>query len=210
MAGTLSDPVEMGLVKSLARPGGNVTGIQNIGWELAGKRLQLLKQFVPHAKRVTALADPQQGSTPRELELLGKVAPALGLELAPVMIGDVDAIDATIDKLVPDALLTTHASRLLNGRKKILASAAKRRVPVIGHRGQMADDGALLAYSSRLTDQIRRSAQLVDRVLRGANPAEIPVEQPTRFELVLNLKTAKALRLDIPDQLLIQVDRVIQ
>jgi len=210
---TSNDPVEFGLVKSLAHPGGNVTGVANIGFELGGKRLQLLKQALPKIARVGVLVHPSLPESPRELKLIESAATPLGITVIPVTVKEPAGLDAGFALLTKhrvEALLTTHISMFLTNRKRILEFAATRRTPVIGHRGQFADDGALMSYSSILTEQIRRAAQLADKILKGAKPADIPVEQPPRFELVVNLKTARALAIKMPGEIMLQATRVIE
>jgi putative ABC transport system substrate-binding protein len=212
-----SSVVERGLVKSLARPGGNVTGVQNIGWELGGKRLHLLKQALPKMTRVGVLVSPNpdpSGASAREFAMIEKAAAALGVTAIPAMANGVEEFDAAITLLVKnkvEALLVIHIPLFYNGRKRILELAASRRLPVVGFRSEHADDGALLSYSALLSDQIRRSTQMVDQILKGAKrPADIPVEQPTKFELVVNARTAKALGITIPGEILLQASRVIE
>jgi putative ABC transport system substrate-binding protein len=211
---TSSYVVERGLVKTLARPGGNVTGVQNIGWELAGKRLQLLKQALPKIIRVGVLVDPRPDSTSTlELKVIEKAAATLGLTAIPAMAKGAGEIDAAIASLVKnrvEAVLVTTNPYFHDQRKRILELAASRRLPVVGFRSEFTDDGALMSYSALLRDQVRRSAQIVDKILKGAKPADIPVEQPTTFELVVNQRTAKALRITIPGEILLQAVRVIE
>ena len=211
--GAASDPVDNGLVQSLAHPGGNVTGVTNIGWELGGKRLQLLKQALPRITRVGVLVDPGWMHSAREQQLIEQAGAALGVTVIAAMAKEGKELDAAIASLAKsrtEALLTTTTSLFLRERKRILELAAKQRIPVVGHRGQFVEEGALMSYGARITDQIRRAAQMVDKVLKGTKPADIPVEQPTRFELVVNMKTAKALGISIPQSIILQADRVIE
>ena len=209
--------VERGLVKTLARPGGNVTGVQNIGWELGGKRLHLLKQALPKLTRVGVLITPNPdplGASAREFAMIEKAAATLGVTAIPAMAKEVGEFDAAIASLVKnqvEALLVIHITLFFRGRKRILELAASRRLPVVGFRSEYADDGALMSYSALVSDQIRRSAQMVDQILKGTKkPADIPVELPTKFELVVNVKTAKALGITIPAEILLQAARVIE
>ncbi len=208
--------VERGLVKTLARPAGNVTGVQNIGWELGGKRLQLLKQALPKIARVGVLVrpNPDPSRISQEFAMIEKAAVTLGLTVIPAMArvaGEFDAAIAPLVKNRVEALLVTHTPLFFSGRKRILELAASRRLPVVGFRSEYADDGALMSYSSLLSDQIRRSAQMVDTILKGTKkPADIPVEQPVKFELVVNGKTAKTLGITIPSEILLQANRVIE
>ena len=206
--------VERGLVKTLARPGGNVTGVQTIGWALGGKRLQLLKQTLPKIIRVGVLVEPNPDSaSQQESKEIEKAAATLGVTVIPAMAEGVGEFDAAIASLVKDrveALLFATSPLFLSERKRILALAASRRLPVVGGRSEFADDGALMSYSSPRSDQIRRSAQMADKILKGAKPADIPVELPTKFELVVNVKTAKSLGITIPGEILLQASRVIE
>jgi ABC-type uncharacterized transport system substrate-binding protein len=199
-------------VKSLARPGGNVTGVANIGWELGGKRLQLLKQALPKLARVGVLVDPSQSSL-NELKLIDQAAATMAVKVMPVMAKQIEEVDqafTAFSKNRVDAVLGTHVVLFLNERRRVLENAAKHRIPFVAHRSEMADYGALISYSSMLSEQYRRAAQMIDKVLKGAKPAELPVEQPTRFELVVNLKTAKALGITIPQSFLARAERVIE
>ena len=207
---SMSSPVESGLVQSLARPGGNVTGIANIGWELGGRRMQLLKEILPMIRRVGVLAIRGTG-TLDHMKLIEHAAGA-GVNVVQALVreGELEPALAILAENRVEALLTYHHSFFLLHRKRILDFAMKHRIPVIGHRGQQTNDGALMSYSSNLLDQARRSAQLADKVLKGTRPADIPVEQPTKFELVVNLKTAKALGITIPQSILLQAERVIE
>jgi putative ABC transport system substrate-binding protein len=212
---TYSNVVEQGLVKSLARPGGNVTGMQTIGRELGGKRLQLLREALPKIARVGVLVLRSPDSTgPQEFKLIEKAAVTLGLTVIPAIAKGVGEFDSAIALLVKnrvEALLVPQNNLFYGERKRILELAASRRLPVAGFRSEFTDDGALMSYGSLLTDQIRRSAQMVDMILKGTKkPADIPVEQPTRFELVVNLKTAKALGITIPGEIMLQATRVIE
>lgn len=205
--------VELGVVKSLARPGGNVTGISNIGWELGAKRLQVLKEMLPKVARVGILVSPLYPASLREQKLIEQSAPKLGLKVVPVTVkggGDLESAFATLAKNRVEAVFTTHIVPYLNERKRIVALAAKQRVPVVGHRSELAEEGALMSYGSVLSEQHRRAAQLLDKILRGAKPGDIPMEQPTTFELVVNLKTAKMLGLKIAQSFLMRADRVIE
>lgn len=211
------DPVELGLVKSLAQPSGNVTGVATLGWQLGGKRMQLLKDAMPKITRVGVLASGRDsgreaGNSNREQKLIQQAAGtgAKTIVAKAKTAEDLDAAFALLAANRAEALLVTHNVLFFIMRKSILELAARHRIPVVGHRSQLADDGALMTYSSSLNDQIRRAAQLVDKVLRGAKPPEIPVEYPTEFELVVNLKTARALGMAMPQSILLQASRVIE
>lgn len=210
----ISGPVEIGLVESLARPGGNVTGTANIGWELGGKRLQLLKQALPKIVRVGVMVQPTHSDSTQELKLIEEAARILHVTVVPVMAKEAKDIDGAFVSLAKgnaEALLTTHTYFFITDeRKHILALAAKQRLPVIGPRSNFAEDGALLSYGSIQVEQFSRAARLVDKILKGARPADIPVELPTRFELVVNKKTAKVLGLKIPNSILVIADKMIE
>lgn len=209
----VTNVVENGFVKSLARPGGNFTGIVNIGWELGDKRFQLLQEIMPNLKRVGVLISSKDENTRRELKLIEEAAVPRRVTVIPAVVEDASGVGgafAHLAKNQAEAVLITHLPLFQRARKSILQIAAERRIPAVGHRTYFAEDGAVFAYSSILEEQLRRSAHLVDKVLKGVSPADIPVEQPTRFELVINLKSAKTLGLIIPNSLLIQADRRIQ
>ena len=211
--GGASDVVEAGMVKSLAHPGGNVTGIANIGWELGAKRLQLLKQALPKITRVGVLVNPLAPSTLREQKLIEQAGAKLGVKVTSASMQQVNEVDAAVARLAQrriEAVLTTNYTLFINARKRILDLATKQRIPVVGHRGEFVDDGALLSYGALLSDQYRSSARLVDKILKGTKPADIPVEQPTTFELAVNIKTAKSLGITIPSEIMLQATRVIE
>lgn len=208
-----NDPVETGMVQSLARPGGNVTGISNIGWELGGKRLQMLKKALPKLNRVGVLVNPTRPECLREQALIEQAGTTLGIKVLPALMQEPKELGgafALLAKNRVEAVLTTHYVLFMAQRKGILTLAQAQRIPVAGHRSEMANDGALMSYSALHTDQIRRAAQLADKILKGAKPADIPVEQPTKFELVVNMKTAKMLGITIPGEIMLQADRVIE
>jgi putative ABC transport system substrate-binding protein len=205
-------PVEMGLVANLARPGGNVTGLTTLSFELSAKRLELLKEALPKLTRAAALyaPDPRTASTLKEME---SAARFLGIRLQPVEARgpeDFDRAFAEMTRGQADALvlLPTSLSPALGARLADLA--LKRRLPAIGQGREFVAAGALMAYAANWTDIARRAATFVDKILKGAKPADLPVEQPTNFELVINLKTAKALGLTIPPSLLQRADQVIE
>ena len=208
---TVSEPVEGGLVKSLARPGGNVTGISPFRGELGARRMQLLKEVLPNISRLGVLVAPGPGSSQEHRQV--EQAAGSGVKIFSAIAKTSQELHGALATLVahkPEALLLVADALFLNGRKVILELAGKHRIPVIGHFSPLADDGALFSYNSSLPDHHRRTAYLVDKVLRGANPADIPVEQPTQFELVINLKTAKAFGITIPQSVLLQASRMIE
>ena len=208
---SFTDPSEFG-IQSLAHPGGNVTGITNFGIQLGAKRLQLLKQAVPKIIRVGVLQHFLPAGA-KELQLIEEASPALGVIVTPVPVKEFAALGAALDTLKGsgmEALLTTHSGMFMSGSRRIVNTARGLHIPLIAHRSEMVKDGALLSYSSILLEQLRRAAKLVDKVLKGTKPAVIPIEQPTKFELVVNLNAAKALGLTIPQSFLMRADRVIE
>jgi putative tryptophan/tyrosine transport system substrate-binding protein len=214
MTGIGVDPVEAGLVKSLARPGGNLTGITNLSTELGGKRLELLKEAVPKVVRVAVLYDPAAPGSLRELkEVLPVAARALGLTIKPWAVREADGFErvfAALRKDRPDGLYVAGGPLMGVNGKQIANFALKSRLAsVYGDRGYV-DAGGLMYYGSDLADIYRRVAYYVDRILKGAKPADLPVEQPTKFELVINLKTAKQIGLTIPQSMLYRTNRVIK
>jgi putative tryptophan/tyrosine transport system substrate-binding protein len=215
MTGSGVDPVEAGLVESLARPGGNVTGITNLTGELGGKRLELLKEAVPKLARVAVLYDPAASSSVHEVkEVLPVAARALGLTIQPWEVRAADGFEkvfAALNKQRPDGLYALTAGGVMNAnQKRITGLALKSRLPSMYRRREFVDAGGLMSYGADEADSYRRVAYYVDRILKGANPADLPVEQPTKFELVINLKTAKQIGLTIPQSLLYRADKVIK
>jgi len=206
------DPVAAGFVASLARPGGNATGVL-IAPEgtLAGKKLELLKEMVPRATRIALLApdDPNFGRQGKEVQ---KAASSLGVKLAVVEVrgGDYEGAFASMVANRPGALFVGAHSYFMRDRKRIIELAAKHRLPAIYEWPEQVDDGGLMSYGTRIAWVSQRAAAHVDRIFKGAKPADLPVEQPTKFELVINLKTAKALGLTIPPSLLGRADEIIQ
>jgi putative tryptophan/tyrosine transport system substrate-binding protein len=215
MMGGGSDPVEAGLVESLARPGGNVTGITNLGTELGGKRLELLKEAVPKITRVAVLYDPgAQGSVLGEKEVLPIAARALGLTLRGWEVraaDDFDSVFAALYKQRPDGLYVTTAGPPMRGnQKRIVSFALKSRLPSVYENREAVDAGGLMYYGADFADSYKRVAYFIDRILKGAKPADLPVEQPTKFELVINLKTAKEIGLTIPPEVLARASKLIK
>ena len=203
--------VERGLVQSLARPGGHVTGLSLIGSDLEAKRLQLLKEVVPKVSRVGVLMPPGQN----RFSMPGVEAAArlLGLGISRLEVQVADDIEPAFETAAKDRVgaLFTLSSPLFNSQKqRIINLAAKHRVPAMYEDREFAEAGGLMSYGPDLADVFRRAAGYVDKILKGARPGDLPVEQPTRFALVINLQTAKALGLTIPQALLLRADEVIQ
>jgi putative ABC transport system substrate-binding protein len=214
MMGQGSDAVEAGFVKSLARPGGNVTGLTNLAVELGGKKLQLFKEAVPKLVRVGILYDPTTPGATREVkEDLPTAARALGLTIRRWEVREADGFErvfAALNKERPDGIYLNSAGSLMRDNQKRTAGLAlKSRLPSIGN-ADAVEAGGLLGYSANRADIYRRVAYYVDRILKGAKPADLPVEQPTKFEMVINLKTAKQIGLTIPPNVLARADKVIK
>jgi putative tryptophan/tyrosine transport system substrate-binding protein len=208
------DPVRSGFITSLARPGGNVTGLSNISLELIGKRLQLLKETVGGLSRVAFLWNPGiHGDTFQYKEAEG-VARALGLLLQPVEVARPDDLDRAFSAITEQraqALVVAGPSPVtFSNRAKLASFAQKNRLPSIYDGRVFVDAGGLMFYGPNDPDMFRRAAIYVDKIVKGAKPADLPVEQPTKFELVINLKTAKALGITIPQSLLVRADEIIQ
>jgi putative tryptophan/tyrosine transport system substrate-binding protein len=215
MTGGGSDPVEAGFIESLARPGGNVTGITNLGRELSGKRLELLKEAVPKVARVAVLYDPTNPASVLDVkEILPVPARALGLTIQPWEVrrtNDFDRVFAAMGKQRPDGLYVIGGASLMRAnRKRIADFALKSRLPSVYNGGEYVDAGGLMYYGADQVESYRRVAYYVDRILKGAKPADLPVEQPTKFELVINLKTAKQIGLTIPPEVLARANRLIK
>jgi putative ABC transport system substrate-binding protein len=209
-----ADPVGAGVVASLAHPGGNITGLATSPPEMAGKRLELLKQMRPRVSRVAVFFDSTIG--PRFREEMETAARTLRLTLQPLEIRAPEDLASAFDSLAkkrPDAVVMAASSGVISissNRRRIIDWANQNRLPTMLSVGFYVSEGALAGYGVDVLDAFRRLATYVDKVLKGAKPADLPVEQPTKFELVINLKTAKALGLTIPPSLLLQADQVIQ
>jgi putative ABC transport system substrate-binding protein len=204
------DPVGLRLVASLAKPGGNVTGMSLATSELPGKRLDLLKEVIPKLTRLTILGDISRQVEVQETE---KAARALGLTVALVEFKRADGLDRALGEVSrsrPQALFVINTAVTVTHRAQIVEFAVKHRAALVGTQSGWAEAGALMNYASSITDASRRAAAYVDKILKGAKPADLPVEQPTKFELVINLKTAKALGLTIPPSVLGRADHVIE
>ena len=215
MVGQGSDPVKLGLVESLARPGGNVTGLTNLSRELGGKRLELLKEAVPKVARVAVLYDPANSQVVVEVkEVLPVAARALGLTVRSWEVRAADGFErvfAALNKERPDGLYVPAGGPLINNsQKRIAGFALKSRLASVYAIREAVDAGGLMYYGADLVDSYRRVAYYVDRILKGAKPADLPVEQPTKFELVINLKTTKQIGVTIPQSMLYRADRVIK
>jgi putative tryptophan/tyrosine transport system substrate-binding protein len=209
----VSDPVASGLVDSLARPGGNITGIASIDSVLAGKRLELLKETIPKLSRVAVLWNPQDRGSTQQWNESQLAARELGLQLNSMEVSNPDKLDGAFKEAVKTlsaALAVTQHPLAASNRKRIVDLATKTRLPAIYARGDYVISGGLMSYGRDETEPYRRVAALVDRILKGAKPADLPVEQPTKFELMINLKTAKALGLTIPPVVMMRAEKVIK
>jgi putative ABC transport system substrate-binding protein len=211
--GGVGDPVRIGLVASLAHPGGNATGLSLLAEELSGKRLQLLRETVPRATRVAMLWNSTNPSMVSRAQEAQAAAGILGITLQSLGVYDLTTFDnafATLARVRPDALLTLVDPFTNQHRKRIVDFAAAQHLPAMYETREFVDAGGLISYGPSLTTLQRRAAAYLDKVLKGTKPADLPVEQPTRFELVINMKTAKALGITIPRSILVRADHVIQ
>ena len=207
------DPLGSGLVSSLARPGGNVTGLSLMGPDLVGKQLEVLKQAVPEGSRVALLWNPGNPSSARQLREAEVAARTLGVRLHAVEArgpGEITAAFAAMTTARASALVVLNDGMLFNQRKQIAELTAKTHLPSISGNREFTEAGVLIGYGADALDLERRAATYVDKILKGAKPGDLPVEQPTKFELVVSLKTAKALGLTIPHSLLQRADKVIE
>ena len=208
------DPVGSGLVPSLGRPSGNLTGLSIfLGDEFSGKWLELLKEAVPKAARVAVLWNPGNPANAAYLTVIRGAAQRLGVKVLPVGVRDASELDGVFASMRTEraqALVVVIDPLTVRHRGRIVELAARGRLPAMYGFREFADSGGLIAYAANLPDLCRRAAVYVDRILKGANPGDLPVEQPTKFDLVVNLKTAKALGLTIPPSLLARADQVIE
>jgi putative ABC transport system substrate-binding protein len=210
---TAADPVATGLVTSLARPGGNVTGLTDLAPGMVAKRLQLLKEVLPSATRIAVLLNPNNSSNLPQLRLTQEAASALGVSILSVearRLDDIDRAFATVRANQATALLLIADGLLGSNRRRIIELTAKSRLPAIYWRREFVEDGGLMSYGASVVDLYRRAAAYVDKILKGARPADLPVEQPTKFELAINLATARALGLTMPQSIVVRADEVIR
>ena len=213
MTGGGGDPVKAGLIDSLARPGGNVTGLTILTGELGGKRLELFKEAVPKVARLAVLYEPANPSSVIELKEVQTAARALGLTVQPWearAAEDFDKVFAALTKQRPDGLYVTGGALVNNNQKRTIDYALKSRLPSTYARREFVDMGGLMSYGADLADSYRRVAYYVDRILKGTKPADLPVEQPMKFEFVINLKTAKQIGLTVPPEVLARASRIIK
>lgn len=213
MASSDDDPVRQGLVAGLARPGGNITGFTNMGSELTGKRLELLKEIVPKASRIAILWDPSgQGGTGNVKEA-ESIAPALGLKLQLLEVRDPEALEEAFQAALKgraDALLVVVTGLMSSQRARAIDLAAKTRLPVLYTNQEFTSAGGLMSYAADPVELHRRTATYVDKILRGTKPADLPIERPTKFEFLVNVKAAQQIGLTIPPNVLVRADRLIR
>ena len=207
------DPVALGLVSSLGRPGGNLTGVTSVSSELSGKRLELTKELIPRVSRVALLSDPANPVSPLTLRDTERAAKSLGIAVQDAGVRSADDLEAAFSAMAKsrtEAVIVVQGPSMFPERRRVAALAVRHRLPTVVGSREYAEAGGLMSYGTDYPDLFRRAAGYVDRILRGARPADLPVEQPTKFELVINLRTAKALGLTIPQSVLIRADEVIQ
>jgi ABC-type uncharacterized transport system substrate-binding protein len=209
----VSDPVGAGFVDSLARPGGNATGFTSLEYGMGGKWLELLKQIMPGVTRAAIIRDPVISSGSGQFGAVQAVAPSFGVEVSPVNVRDAGEIERVITAFARSSnggLIVTTSAQAIGHRDLIITLAARHRIPAVYPYRLFAMDGGLISYGPDPVDLFRRAAGYVDRILKGEKPADLPVQQPTKVELVINLKTAKALDLTVPPSLLARADEVIE
>jgi putative tryptophan/tyrosine transport system substrate-binding protein len=206
------DPVGSGLVAGLARPGGNVTGLSSQATDLASKRLELLREVVPHLRRLAIMVDVRNPEAGLEMGEVQAAAHTLGLEIAPLEIRQAEDIALAFEALKgqADALYVVTAALFAANRTRIITLALGARLPTIFNNRENVRSGGLMSYGPNYPAQFRRAAEYVDKILHGTKPGDIPVEQPIQFEFVLNLTTAKAIGLTIPESFLLRADKVIE
>jgi putative ABC transport system substrate-binding protein len=208
-----SDPVALGFVDSLARPGRNITGLTSQASELAAKRLQILKEAVPHLSRVAILWDATEPGRRDQAKEARAAGPALGIDVQLIEVrspSELDSAFASVTRHGAGGVLYGASAMFMAQRASLAQHANSRRLPTLCFAPQYVESGCLMSYSANFTDLWRRAAYFVDRILKGAKPAHLPVEQPTKFWLVINLKTAKALGITMPPTLLTMADRVLE
>jgi putative tryptophan/tyrosine transport system substrate-binding protein len=209
----ISDPVGAGFVDSLARPGGNATGFMLLEYSLSGKWLEFLKEIVPRLTRAAVLRDPANPAATAQFGSIQAMAPSLGVEVSPVSVRDAGEIERAVEAIARTAnggLIVTPSASVSVYHDLIIALAARHKLPAIYSFRSLVTRGGLISYGPDTVDQFRNAAGYVDRILKGEKPADLPVQAPTKFELVVNLKTAKALGLDVPTAVLARADEVIE
>jgi putative tryptophan/tyrosine transport system substrate-binding protein len=207
------DPVGAGFVNSLARPGGNITGFLAFEYSMGAKRLELLKEVAPQTTRVAMIRDPTTAAGAGQFGAIQSVAPSVGVELSPIDVRDAGEIEHAVTAFARSpngGLIVTGGPLAALHRDVIIKVAARHRLPAVYALRHFVTSGGLISYGPDVVDQFRRAAAYVDRILKGEKPADLPVQAPTKFELVINLKTAKALGLEVPPTLLARADEVIE
>jgi putative ABC transport system substrate-binding protein len=210
---SVTDPVGAGFVDHLARPGGNATGFILFEYTLSGKWLELLKQIAPGVTRAAVLRDPAMGAGPGQFGVIQAVAPSLGVEVSPINVRDASEIERTVAAFARSSnggLIVTGSALTAVHRDLIVTLANRHKLPAVYFERPFVTDGGLVSYGPDVVDQYRRAAGYVDRILKGEKPADLPVQAPTKYELVINLKTAKALGLEVPPTLLARANEVIE
>lgn len=206
-----ADPVQLGIAKSLAKPGGNSTGVTLLSDQLAAKRLETFKEAAPGVARIALVRDPSH--VDNELPIAARAAKALKLELLPIGIHNPAEIDRTLEaakELGIDSLYVVSSRHTVAHAQRIVGFASRQRLPLVAGWGAWVQAGGLISYGPNVTEMIRQASRFLEVILKGANPGDLPVQQPTHFELFVNLKTAKALGLDIPESFLLRADKVIE
>jgi len=209
----VSGPIEAGLVESLARPGGNITGLTNIASVLSGKRLEVLKETIPKLSRIAVLWDPQNPGSSLQWKESEIAAKELGLRIYPMEVSSANKYESAFNEAMKArsaALAVTLSPLAASNQKRLVELAAKYRLPAIYAREDFANNGGLMSYGPSHAAEGRDAARLVDKIIKGAKPADLPVEQPTKFEFVINLQAAKQIGLTIPPNVLARADRVIR
>jgi putative ABC transport system substrate-binding protein len=208
-----NDPVASGFVASLARPGGNITGLTTLSPELSGKRLELLREVAPKVSLVAVILDPTSSGTAITFKETEVAAHALRVKLQPFEVSKPEDFDGAFQKMTQGrvgAFMNLGTPLFNRHRKRIVDFAAKSKLPAIYHRREFVEEGGLMSYDTSQSDRDRRAAYFVDKILKGAKPADLPVEQPMKFEFIVNLKAAKQIGLTIPPNVLVRADRVIR
>jgi putative ABC transport system substrate-binding protein len=207
------DPVGAGFVDSLARPGGNATGFIMFEYSISGKWMEVLKQIAPGVTRAAVIRDPAISAGPGQFGVIQSVAPSFGVEVSPINVRDAGEIERAITAFARSpngSLIVTGSALSFVHRDLIIALAARHKLPTVYYRRHFVTSGGLISYGPNLVDEPRYAARYVDRILRGEKPADLPVQAPTKYELVINLKTAKALGIEVPPMLLARADEVIE
>ena len=207
------DPVGSGFVNSLSRPGGNATGFMQFEYSLSWKWLELIKQIAPGVTRAAVLWDPAITAGIGQFAVIQSVAPSVGVEVSPINVRDASEIERAVARFAQSSnggLIVTASALSVVHRNLIIALALRHKLPAVYFNRSLVTDGGLISYGANLIDQYRQAASYVDRIFKGEKPADIPVEQPTKFELIVNLKTAKAIGIELPTSILLRADRVIE